>query len=170
MATALISNAKHLRGSAIWLKFNRVLCEKWFHKNIVLIGDAAHTAHFGIGSGTKLAMEDAMALARVLTESQRRRERSLAALPGRARDRSAQAAERRAQSHGMVRSRWSATSIWTRSSLPIACLPAASASGHENLKLRDSGYVERVETMVRRRAAESTTPSRRCSRRSPCAA
>jgi len=64
---SLVSNAAHLRGSALWLKFHRVLCEKWFHKNIVLIGDAAHTAHFGIGSGTKLAMEDAMALSRVLT-------------------------------------------------------------------------------------------------------
>jgi anthraniloyl-CoA monooxygenase len=63
---SLISNAKHLVGSAVWLKFNRILCERWHHKNIVLIGDAAHTAHFGIGSGTKLAMEDAMALARVL--------------------------------------------------------------------------------------------------------
>ncbi len=52
----LISNARHLRGSAVWLKFNRVLCERWFKDNIVLIGDAAHTAHFSIGSGTKLAM------------------------------------------------------------------------------------------------------------------
>src|SRR6202011_2334017 len=67
---SLISNAKHLQGSAAWLKFNRILCEKWFHKNIVLIGDAAHTAHFAIGSGTKLAMEDAIALARVLTSHQ----------------------------------------------------------------------------------------------------
>ena len=65
----LISNATHLRGPAMWLKFHRVLCEKWFHKNIVLIGDAAHTAHFGIGSGTKLAMEDAMALCRGLSGS-----------------------------------------------------------------------------------------------------
>src|SRR6201987_5124623 len=65
---ALISNAKHLRGSAVWLKFNRVLCEKWFHKNIVLVGDAAHTAHFSIGSGTKLAMEDSLALAACLHE------------------------------------------------------------------------------------------------------
>src|SRR5262245_53014555 len=63
----LISNAKHLQGPAIWLKFNRVLCEKWFHKNIVLIGDAAHTAHFSIGSGTNLAIEDAIALARDLS-------------------------------------------------------------------------------------------------------
>src|SRR5258708_26410464 len=56
-----MSNANHLRGFA-WLNFNRVLCERWHHENIVLIGDAAHTAHFGIGSGTKLAMEDAMSL------------------------------------------------------------------------------------------------------------
>ena len=65
----LISNARHLRGSAVWLKFNRVLCERWFKDNIVLLGDAAHTAHFSIGSGTKLAMEDARALVRVINSS-----------------------------------------------------------------------------------------------------
>lgn len=58
----LISNAKHLRGSA-WLNFNRVLCEKWYHKNVVLLGDSSATAHFSIGSGTKLAVESAIALA-----------------------------------------------------------------------------------------------------------
>ena len=66
----LISNARHLRGSAVWLKFNRVLCERWFKDNIVLLGDAAHTAHFTIGSGTKLAMEDAAALVKVLTSTE----------------------------------------------------------------------------------------------------
>ncbi len=59
---ALMSNANHIRGSA-WLRFPRVLCEKWSHDNIVLLGDAAATAHFSIGSGTKLAMESAIALA-----------------------------------------------------------------------------------------------------------
>jgi anthraniloyl-CoA monooxygenase len=58
----LISNAKHLRGSA-WLNFNRVLCERWSYENVVLLGDAAATAHFSIGSGSKLAMESAIALA-----------------------------------------------------------------------------------------------------------
>jgi anthraniloyl-CoA monooxygenase len=62
----LMSNATHLRGSA-WLNFRRVLCETWTHKNIILLGDAAHTAHFSIGSGTKLALEDAIMLAEVLT-------------------------------------------------------------------------------------------------------
>jgi len=58
----LMTNARHLRGSA-WLNFNRVLCERWSHENVVLLGDAAATAHFSIGSGTKLAMESAIALA-----------------------------------------------------------------------------------------------------------
>ncbi|WP_339745058.1 bifunctional salicylyl-CoA 5-hydroxylase/oxidoreductase [uncultured Maricaulis sp.] len=64
----LMSNARHLRGSA-WLNFPRVLCESWVHDNIVLLGDAAHTAHFSIGSGTKLAIEDAIMLADVLTST-----------------------------------------------------------------------------------------------------
>ncbi|MFC7614254.1 FAD-dependent monooxygenase [Actinokineospora soli] len=49
-----------------WLDFPRVTCERWYDGNTVLIGDAAHTAHFSIGSGTKLAMEDAVALAAAL--------------------------------------------------------------------------------------------------------
>jgi len=61
----LMSNARHLRGSA-WLNFNRVLCQTWSHGNIVLMGDAAATAHFSVGSGTKLALESAIALAEYL--------------------------------------------------------------------------------------------------------
>ena len=48
---------------SVWLDFPLVRNETWHHGNLVLIGDAAHTAHFSIGSGTKLAMEDAIALA-----------------------------------------------------------------------------------------------------------
>jgi anthraniloyl-CoA monooxygenase len=61
----LMSNSAHLRGSA-WLNFPRVLCEKWSYENIVLMGDAAATAHFSVGSGTKLAMESAIAMANYL--------------------------------------------------------------------------------------------------------
>ncbi len=61
----LMTNARHLRGSA-WLNFNRLICGKWSHYNgnshVVLMGDAAHTAHFAIGSGTKLAIDDAIEL------------------------------------------------------------------------------------------------------------
>jgi anthraniloyl-CoA monooxygenase len=67
----LMSNAAHLRGSANWIRFPRVVCATWVHREtirgkstpIVLMGDAAHTAHFSIGSGTKLALEDAIDLA-----------------------------------------------------------------------------------------------------------
>jgi len=61
----LMTNANHIRGSA-WIKFPRVLCERWSHDNIVLLGDAAATAHFSIGSGTKLALESAISLADLL--------------------------------------------------------------------------------------------------------
>ena len=51
-----------------WLSFATLRCDSWYDGNVVLIGDAAHTAHFSIGSGTKLAMEDALALAACLHE------------------------------------------------------------------------------------------------------
>ena len=66
----LMSNARHLRGSA-WLNFNRVLCETWFHRNVVLLGDSSATAHFSIGSGTKLALESAIALADLIHSEDR---------------------------------------------------------------------------------------------------
>ncbi|MFB9465300.1 bifunctional salicylyl-CoA 5-hydroxylase/oxidoreductase [Streptomyces cinereospinus] len=51
-----------------WTTFRTVVNDRWSHGNVVLLGDAAHTAHFSIGSGTKLAVEDALALAACLTE------------------------------------------------------------------------------------------------------
>jgi anthraniloyl-CoA monooxygenase len=51
-----------LTNRSLWRTFPTVRCERWHHGNVVLIGDAAHTAHFSIGSGTKLAMEDAIQL------------------------------------------------------------------------------------------------------------
>ncbi|MCC0036232.1 MAG: bifunctional salicylyl-CoA 5-hydroxylase/oxidoreductase [Hoeflea sp.] len=59
----LMSNAAHLRGSAVWMQFPRVICEKWYHGNVVLMGDAAATGHFSIGSGSRLAFDSAIALA-----------------------------------------------------------------------------------------------------------
>jgi anthraniloyl-CoA monooxygenase len=141
---ALISNAKHLQGSAVWLKFARVLCEKWHHKNIVLLGDAAHTAHFGIGSGTKLAMEDAMALSRVLSNQmgsisdalQRyQEEREIEAL--------------KLQSAARNRMEWfEQVERYVHldpEQFTYSLLTGSQRIGHENLKLRDAGYVRSVE-------------------------
>ncbi|MBT2422466.1 bifunctional salicylyl-CoA 5-hydroxylase/oxidoreductase [Streptomyces sp. ISL-22] len=66
--------ADHLDGHRLipngskWIRFTTVRNRTWRHENVVLLGDAAHTAHFSIGSGTKLAMEDALALAACLHE------------------------------------------------------------------------------------------------------
>ncbi len=139
---ALMSNANHLRGSA-WLNFNRVLCAQWHHGNIVLIGDAAHTAHFGIGSGTKLAMEDAMSLvSRVAQATDVRQglqtyqaERSLEAL--------------RLQSAARNRMEWFEnvaryTNLEPRQ-FAYALLTGSQRIGHANLKLRDSAFVAEYE-------------------------
>ncbi|MGC2815579.1 MAG: FAD-dependent monooxygenase, partial [Candidatus Acidiferrum sp.] len=140
----LLSNTKHLTGSAVWLKFNRILCERWHHKNIVLIGDAAHTAHFGIGSGTKLAMEDAIALAGVLSSqpenvsgalAQYQSEREIEAL--------------KLQSAARNRMEWFEQVERYVHLDPVqftySLLTGSQRIGHENLKLRDSGYVKNVE-------------------------
>ena len=141
----LLTNSRHLRGSA-WLNFNRVLCEKWHHRNVVLIGDAAHTAHFSIGSGTKLAMEDAIALVRALSEQraidpaleQYQRERSTEAL--------------RLQSAARNRMEWFENVARYAHLDPLqfsyALLTGSQRIGHGNLRLRDRGYVDRVETWL----------------------
>ena len=59
-----------------WINFTTVRNQHWRHENVVILGDAAHTAHFSIGSGTKLAMEDALALAATLARERKRRRRA----------------------------------------------------------------------------------------------
>jgi anthraniloyl-CoA monooxygenase len=150
----LMSNANHLRGSA-WLNFNRVLCARWHHENIVLIGDAAHTAHFGIGSGTKLAMEDAMSLvSRVArttdVESGLRiyqEERSLEAL--------------KLQSAARNRMEWfenvARYSNLEPRQFAYALLTGSQRIGHANLKLRDPGFVEGYEHWLAERSGTHAT-------------
>ena len=141
----LMSNARHLRGSA-WLNFHRVLCERWHHGNIVLIGDAAHTAHFSIGSGTKLAMEDAIALSRTLSEQPE----ITGALELYQQERSTEAL--RLQSAARNRMEWFENVARYTHLDPLqfsyTLLTGSQRIGHENLRLRDSRYVDRVEAWV----------------------
>jgi len=137
----LVSNASHLRGSAVWLKFNRVLCEHWVRDNIVLLGDAAHTAHFSIGSGTKLAMEDAAALVKVLNSTEGdvptrlaryQAERELEAL--------------KLQSAARNRMTWFENVQRYVDMEPeqfaFSLLTGSQRGGHDNQKLRDPAYAE----------------------------
>jgi anthraniloyl-CoA monooxygenase len=68
LCTGVLDGHELFANNSRWTTFATVRCQTWRHENAVLIGDAAHTAHFSIGSGTKLAMEDALALAACLHE------------------------------------------------------------------------------------------------------
>ena len=63
-----LNGAILLSNNSKWISFPTLKTQRWHHKHIVLLGDATHTAHFSIGSGTKLAMEDSIALASVLEQ------------------------------------------------------------------------------------------------------
>ncbi|MGH8242025.1 MAG: bifunctional salicylyl-CoA 5-hydroxylase/oxidoreductase [Steroidobacteraceae bacterium] len=149
----MMSNAAHLRGSA-WLNFQRVLCRRWHHGKLVLIGDAAHTAHFSIGSGTKLAMEDAIALV-ARTASAADVPRALAAYQE---ERSTEAL--RLQSAARNRMRWfEDVARYTRLEpwqFTYSLLTGSQRIGHANLKLRDPGFVAEVESRLAKRAAAPT--------------
>jgi anthraniloyl-CoA monooxygenase len=138
----LQSNARHLRGSA-WLNFNRVSCRRWHDGNVVLIGDAAHTAHFSIGSGTKLAMEDAISLVRHVTAT-RELPRALEAYHE---ERNVEVLK--LQSAARNRMEWF-ENVARYTALPprqfaYSLLTGSQRIGHENLKLRDDTFVAGYE-------------------------
>ncbi len=146
----LVSNAAH-RASSPWTSFVRVKNANWFHGNVVLIGDAAHSAHFSIGSGTKLAMEDAIALARALASTddvpgafqryQDERDTESLRLQNAARN-SMEWFEHVKRYIGLPAEQF-AYSLLTRS----------QRVSHENLRLRDASYVAGVERWFASRAS-----------------
>jgi anthraniloyl-CoA monooxygenase len=157
---ALLSNSSHLRGSAMWIKFPRIVCNEWVHWNeigkrrvpVVLMGDAVHTAHFSIGSGTKLALEDAIELARcfeqhgaagieeVMAAYQQVRAIEVIKIQSAARN-SMEWFENVRRYTGLEAEQF-AYSMLTRS----------QRLSHENLRVRDAGYVERYENWIAERA------------------
>ncbi len=174
----LMSNASHLRGSAQWIRFPRVVCKTWVHHNgrapVVLMGDAAHTAHFSIGSGTKLALEDAIELARCIGKNPGRPRRRAAGLRGRAQRRGAEDPERGAQLDRVVRERAAlrepaagAVRVLAAHAQP-AHQPREPAPARQGLR----GALRGLDRRARGRAAGAgaSLRSRRCSRRSRCAA
>jgi len=146
----LISNASHRRGSQ-WLNFRRVSCERWHHGNIVLIGDAAHTAHFSIGSGTKLALEDAIELAstlhahddlhEALEAYQSTRRTEVLKLQSAARN----STEWFENVHRYVH--------FEPMQFAYSLLTRSQRVSHENLRLRDRAWVENVERWFASRAS-----------------
>ena len=135
---------------SIWRRFPTVRNEHWHHENVVLLGDAAHTAHFSVGSGTKLAMEDAIALAASLGEHARVGD-ALAAYEA-ARRPAVESLQRAAQ----VSLQWFEDTERYMALEPIqfafTLLTRSLRVTHENLKLRDPAFVRRVDEWFARKA------------------
>jgi len=144
-----------LKNRSLWRNFPTVRNGSWRHRNVVLVGDAAHTAHFSIGSGTKLALEDAIALARAL---QRHGEvaKALAAYEEDRRpeverlQRAAQVSlewfEDAERYHGRLEPIQFAMSLLTRS-LRVT---------HDSLKRRDPGFVSEIDRWFASRAEQQS--------------
>ncbi len=164
----LICNATHLRGSAVWIRFPRVICKHWVQWTqpdgaqgreapVVLMGDAAHSAHFSIGSGTKLALEDAIELANTLKAGGDLRERlqhyeevrgvEVLKIQNAARN-STEWFENVARYAGLEPEQF-AYSLLTRS----------QRISHENLRLRDPAWLEGYERWLAERAGVETPAS-----------
>ena len=160
----LLSNARHLRGSA-WLNFQRVRCRNWHHFNgkshVVLMGDAVHTAHFAIGSGTKLALEDAIGLARLFKQAQEAGGGGAADIPELLQR---YQAEREVDVLRLQNAAWNAMEwfevVGTRycdqlepEQFMYSMLTRSQRISHENLRLRDARWLEGYERWFARRAA-----------------
>ncbi len=149
---ALMSNAHHLRGSAVWMNFPRVICERWYHGNIVLMGDAAATGHFSIGSGSRLAFDSAISLANYMHS-----ENSMQDAFKRYQD------ERRLE---VLRLQSAARNSleWFENleryldfdliQFNYALLTRSQRISHENLRLRDSGWLETAEDWFQQNAGQ----------------
>jgi anthraniloyl-CoA monooxygenase len=145
----LMHNAAHQLAQP-WQRFTRVRNESWSHENVVLIGDAAHTAHFSIGSGTKLALEDAIALARELAQrplpdalQAYQDERMTEALKLQNAARNSMEWFENVRRYVHLEPEQFAYSLLTRS----------QRVSHENLRVRDRAYLEGVERWFSARAS-----------------
>jgi anthraniloyl-CoA monooxygenase len=145
-----------LKNRSLWRRFPTVKNARWWHENLVLVGDAAHTAHFSIGSGTKLAMEDSMALVEALEKHDSVR----TALEDYQRERKpgVDALQRAAQ----VSLEWFENTERYLELSPLrftfSLLTRSLRVTHDNLLLRDPQLVKRVDEEFARGIAKPGTP------------
>jgi anthraniloyl-CoA monooxygenase len=152
---ALMTNARHLRGSA-WINFARIANQTWVNTTtaapIVLVGDAAHTAHFSVGSGTKLALEDAIALAFAIDAGPDLR----TALASYESERMVEVLK--IQNAARNSTEWFESvdryTEFEAEQFAYSLLTRSQRISHENLRLRDHAFVANLETWFARKNAQ----------------
>jgi len=149
-------------GASLWTRFPRVVCRNWVHWQqangrpvpVVIIGDAAHSAHFSIGSGTKLALEDAIELAHALATVAGGLDPLTAALDAWQGARAVEVA--RLQSAAKNSMEWFENvqrySAMEAEQFAYSLLTRSQRLSHENLRLRDPAYVAAFEAWLAARA------------------
>lgn len=164
----LLANAPHRATTdRLWVRFPRIACDRWVHRlgdvPVVLLGDAAHTAHFSIGSGTKLALEDAIALDEALIGfegldgvaaedalARYQRDRSVEVLKLQNAARNSTEWFEHVDRYASLAPEQFAYSLLTRS----------QRISHENLRERDAGYVAALERWFAQRSGVEVSPDR----------
>jgi anthraniloyl-CoA monooxygenase len=147
-----------IKNRSLWRSFPVIRNAHWSHENIVLMGDAAHTAHFSIGSGTKLALEDSIALAEALQRSPNDVRAALQAY-----ERERRPSVEALQKTAMVSLEWFEQTEHYAKLDPIqftmSLLTRSLRVTHDNLRVRDPAFVERVDRWFSERAgAPSVRP------------
>jgi anthraniloyl-CoA monooxygenase len=162
----LLSNARHLRGSA-WLNFSRLTCGRWSvfngRSHVVLMGDAAHTAHFAIGSGTKLALEDAIELSHQFAQHGSNANSIATVLAAYEKIRSVdvariQNAARNAMEWFEVVGKRYADTLEPEQFM-YSLLTRSQRISHENLRLRDKAWLEGYERWFAKRCGIMVSPA-----------
>jgi anthraniloyl-CoA monooxygenase len=147
-----LGGARVLTNRSVWRQFPTVRCKRWSHGNTVLLGDAAHTAHFSVGSGTKLALEDAIALHAALIATPDDLPLALREFEAGRRDDVS-----RIQHAASVSSSWfeNVDRVWNLPSIQFnySLLSRSKQITHENLRLRDAPLVARAEAWFNQEVA-----------------
>lgn len=151
-----LGDDKLITNNSVWRSFPRVKNAKYYHDNIVLLGDALHTAHFSIGSGTKLAMEDAVALYDAIHENSNDVKSALPAFQKK-REPDVNALQRAAQ----VSMEWFEDveryhDVMEPMQFSYQLLTRSLRINHENLRLRDDHLVATMDDWVADKAAKQT--------------
>lgn len=131
---------------SVWRSFPTIRCGRWAHDNVVLLGDAAHTAHFSIGSGTRLGMLDAIALRSALLDS----DSVAAALDAYVRERrpAVESLQRAAQASLEWFEATERYMDMDPTQFTFTLLTRSLRITHEDLRLRDPAFLERVDRFV----------------------
>lgn len=147
-----LDGGRCLPNRSTWIQFTTVRNERWSHENVVILGDAAHTAHFSIGSGTKIALEDAISIAQQIAKAEREGRSIESALQGYEEERKPIVG--RIQTAAQQSLEWfeNAPRYYERAmqkgeplELAFSLLTRSRRITHANLKVRDPGLVAEVD-------------------------